>query len=149
MLVACLSSLDTFTITIRNNISLDRLRVLHCSIAELTKVLLPQKFHAIIANPPYIPTKDMNTLQEEVTCYESHVALHGGTDGLHCIEAILRQAHWILIPGGLIMLEIDPSQPNLIRDLVESSPLKHKLLFKGVHKDLYGCDRFVELERTH
>jgi release factor glutamine methyltransferase len=42
------------------------------------------QFDCILTNPPYIPTKDIPTLDPDVRDFEPHVALDGGPDGLSC-----------------------------------------------------------------
>ena len=48
----------------------------------LTPFATRPTFHAIAANPPYIPSSDLSTLQIEVRDHEPHLALDGGPDGL-------------------------------------------------------------------
>ena len=49
-------------------------------------------FDLIVSNPPYISTAEIPLLQAEVGLYESHIALHGGTDGLDIAREIWSHA---------------------------------------------------------
>ena len=49
---------------------------------DLLEPVKDRKFTAILSNPPYIPEKDIEGLQEEVRCQEPYGALSGGQDGL-------------------------------------------------------------------
>jgi release factor glutamine methyltransferase len=64
-----------------------------------------QKFDLIVANPPYIPTGDLNNLQPEVRDFEPRGALDGGADGLDFYRLIIPAAPDYLAPGGLLLLE--------------------------------------------
>jgi release factor glutamine methyltransferase len=65
------------------------------------------RFHCMIANLPYIPSDRIETLESSVKDYEPHLALDGGDSGLSLIERFLDQAPQHLIPGGVILLEVD------------------------------------------
>jgi release factor glutamine methyltransferase len=60
-----------------------------------------QTFDLIVANPPYIRSRDMNGLQPEIRNHEPRMALDGSGDGLHCIRQIIDSAHRYLRAGGL------------------------------------------------
>src|SRR5690606_15802156 len=66
----------------------------------------PQPFDIITANPPYIPSDVVPTLDANVRDYEPHLALDGGADGLDPHRKILERAHNHLRPGGLLYIEI-------------------------------------------
>ena len=40
------------------------------------------RYHAIVANPPYIRSDDIGNLQDEVRGFDPRKALDGGVDGL-------------------------------------------------------------------
>ncbi len=61
----------------------------------------------VLANPPYIPSSDMDELPEEVAGFEPHRALDGGADGLDIARRIMREAAILLRPGGLLAMELD------------------------------------------
>jgi release factor glutamine methyltransferase len=72
----------------------------------LAKVVDRRPFHLIVANPPYIPTNQIETLDRSVREYEPHVALDGGLDGLVPHRRILAEAPRHLTAGGRVYLEI-------------------------------------------
>jgi release factor glutamine methyltransferase len=57
------------------------------------------------ANPPYIKTGDISSLERQVRCYEPLAALDGGADGLDIYRILLGGLPRLMKPGGLILLE--------------------------------------------
>ena len=59
------------------------------------------RFDVIVSNPPYIPTKDIDELSEEVRLHDPVLALDGDTDGLKFYKAItvckLFKRKWIFM----------------------------------------------------
>jgi len=53
---------------------------------------LPDAFDAIVANPPYVETAAIATLEPEVARHEPRHALDGGPDGLQTIARLIEQA---------------------------------------------------------
>lgn len=98
-------------------------------------------FDIIVSNPPYIPQRDMETLEPTVVQYESHDALCGGVDGMDVIRAILRNLVSWGRSGSICWMEVDPSQPPLIHR--EAS--EHGVEYISTIQDLSGRDRFVQL----
>jgi release factor glutamine methyltransferase len=80
-----------------------------------------EKFDLIISNPPYIPIDEIETLPPTVKNYEPRLALNGGKQGFEIIERIINQAPNYLATNGLLALEIDPRQLDLIRNLTLSA----------------------------
>jgi release factor glutamine methyltransferase len=79
----------------------------------LTRMVDRQPFHLILANPPYIPTGQVETLDRSVREYEPTQALDGGLDGLVIHRRILTEAPARLVPGGRVYLEIAFDQGEL------------------------------------
>jgi release factor glutamine methyltransferase len=71
-------------------------------------------FDMIISNPPYIPEKDLETL-EDIVKKEPKVALNGGEGGVTIINTILESADQLLRRGGHIFIEIDSSNIPYIK----------------------------------
>jgi release factor glutamine methyltransferase len=95
-------------------------------------------FDRILSNPPYIPTKTVDTLMEEVRDHEPRMALDGLEDGLYFYRKIVEQSPAYLKPGGMLFLEIGYDQAAAVTALMEKD-------FTGVQvvKDLAGLDRVV------
>jgi release factor glutamine methyltransferase len=77
-------------------------------------------FDAILSNPPYIPSADIDGLEPGVRDYEPRLALDGGPDGLRVAARIIDQALPLLKPGGHLILEIGTAQERPVRALIEA-----------------------------
>ena len=64
-----------------------------------------QKYDIVISNPPYVKDSVVAALDRQVKCYESHLALKGGEDGLDYVRFLLLNYQKILKPGGILMIE--------------------------------------------
>lgn len=71
-----------------------------------------RKLHYLLANPPYIPDDEWDAVPANVKEYEPTLALRGGEDGLDLVRPILRGAARLLIPGGLVMVEVAASRAD-------------------------------------
>lgn len=67
---------------------------------------LNARFPLIVSNPPYIPAREIPTLQREVRDHEPHLALLGGEEGTEIYHRIVPQAERLLEPGGWLIFEI-------------------------------------------
>jgi release factor glutamine methyltransferase len=100
---------------------------------------LQGKLAGVIANPPYIPTDTILTLEPEVWQHEPHQALDGGSDGLDDIRHLVRAGQDFLQPGGLWLVEMMAGQGCAVRQLLE--PAIYEQI--RIVNDLAGHDRFV------
>ena len=93
-------------------------------------------FDAIIANLPYIPTSEIQSLQPEVL-HEPTIALDGGPDGLSLIRELITLAPASLNPGGLLALETNSAQPEILAPTLSN--------FRDIQilKDYQGHSRFL------
>lgn len=60
----------------------------------------------VVANPPYVPSGVIPTLDRSVRDFEPRLALDGGPDGLDPHRRLLSQLPGRLRPGGLFLVEI-------------------------------------------
>ncbi len=100
---------------LRRNIALNEIESLVTAInadvlSEKTAESAPM-YDAILTNPPYLTSQDMNELSAEVQC-EPEMALFGGEDGLDYYREILRLWTKRLKTGGFIAAEIGMGQEN-------------------------------------
>tara|TARA_Y100000590_G_scaffold410274_1_gene503171 strand:- start:410 stop:1258 length:849 start_codon:yes stop_codon:yes gene_type:complete len=68
------------------------------------------KYDLIVSNPPYIPTKDLKNLSQDIIKYEPRTALNGGVDGLDLIKKVIYKSTSLLKKNGLLAIEIGRHQ---------------------------------------
>lgn len=71
----------------------------------------------IVSNPPYIPSQDIQSLDEEVKNYDPMLALDGGEDGLHHYRQIAKVSSPLLKEGGYILLEVGIYQAQEVAEI--------------------------------
>lgn len=76
-------------------------------------------FDLIVANPPYIPSEDIDGLMPEVSRYEPRIALDGGTDGLQVFRRLIDRAPAFLNEQGWLVLEQGFDQNEAVVQLLE------------------------------
>jgi len=82
------------------------------------------RFDLIISNPPYIPSGEISSLQEEVRKHDPHSALDGGTDGLDFYRYLAGESAPYLKPGGRLMVEFGDGQEKFLPQVFESCEWK-------------------------
>lgn len=104
-----------------------------------SKIREDEKFDLIVSNPPYIPPKEKETIQEEVS-YEPDLALYTTDEkGLAFYEKIIKDAPKFLNKGGYLMFELGIGQSTSIAQLMKKAGFENiKVL-----KDLANIDRVI------
>ena len=97
------------------------------------------KFDIIVSNPPYIPTKVIETLMPEVREHEPRLALDGSEDGLLFYRRIIEGSRVHLKGGGMLFFEIGYDQGEAVSELMELAGF----IEVQVTKDYAGLDRVV------
>tara|TARA_Y100000591_G_scaffold20110_1_gene14869 strand:+ start:43 stop:885 length:843 start_codon:yes stop_codon:yes gene_type:complete len=72
------------------------------------------KFDLIVSNPPYIDTKNIKNLDDDIKKYEPLIALNGGNDGLDVIKKVIYKAKEILKIDGKLAIEIGNMQSEKV-----------------------------------
>lgn len=106
----------------------------------LEDIGISEKIDILVSNPPYIPTRDIDNLQIEVSKFEPKLALDGGEDGLDFYREIINKAPRVLKNNGLIALEVGHDQARRVIKLMEE---KEKYVDIEMTKDLAGIERVV------
>ncbi len=76
---------------------------------------------AIVANLPYIPSRDIAKLERQIRDYEPRPALDGGPDGLALIRRLVAQAPQVLTRPAWVFLEIAEDQGTAVQALLEKA----------------------------
>ena len=96
-------------------------------------------FDVLVSNPPYVPTKVVDTLPREVAAFEPHLALDGGADGLDIFRRLLDVAPALLKPGALFAVELFETATEPAAELCRAAGFTDV----RVASDMTGRPRFV------
>jgi release factor glutamine methyltransferase len=102
----------------------------------------PAQFQVILCNPPYIAQSEEGLLNPEIIGFEPQVALFGGKTGLDPYRAVTRGLTQKLAPGGVALIELDPSRAQKV-----SALFKNRGLRRSFGQDDAGVNRVLVLER--
>ena len=100
-------------------------------------------FDVIVSNPPYIPSKVIETLMPEVRDHEPIKALDGKEDGLYFYRRITEESVAYLKPGGYLLYEIGHDQGEAVSSYMRENGFDEI----EVIRDLAGLDRVVRGRR--
>jgi len=114
----------------------DRAAFLVCDYASA----LHAPFDLIVSNPPYIPSRDIDDLAIEVRAHDPHLALDGGADGLDAYRVIAPAAFELLVPRGVVVVEVGHGQEGDVVRLMAEKGLDQGAPAKA---DLNGIPRAV------
>jgi len=105
---------------------------------------ITEKFDAIIANPPYIPSPDIAGLMPEVREHDPLRALDGGKDGLDIYRHLIPHIPHFLKSGGFTLFEVGIGQADDVAGLCRNAGL----VDVSKHRDLNGIERCVAALRS-
>lgn len=75
-------------------------------------------FDLIVSNPPYIPSRDIETLEVEVREHDPRLALDGGKDGLDYYRYLIASCLPCIRSGGRFLLEVGDGQVANVAALI-------------------------------
>ena len=104
-------------------------------------LLAGERFDAIISNPPYIASAEVDALAPELA-FEPRRALDGGEDGYDFYNALTRRAADILADGGFILYEVGAGMAQSVCELARALGYAAE-----VFRDLSGIERAVLLKK--
>jgi release factor glutamine methyltransferase len=88
---------------------------------DLLAPIAGERFDLVVANPPYVPTIDRESMSVEVRDHEPALALFAGVDGLDVYRRLISAAPGVLVPGGFIALEIGYGQARAADELLAAA----------------------------
>lgn len=105
-------------------------------LSDWFSALRGDRFHLIVANPPYIAAGDPHLEQGDLR-FEPQTALASGPEGLDDLAQIAAEAPHHLEPGGWLFMEHGYDQASRVRSLLTDAG------FASIasHRDLAGIER--------
>ncbi len=91
----------------------------------------------VVSNPPYIPSKEIETLAPEILEFEPRGALDGGEDGLDIYRRLIPEA--AARATKAVLVEIGAGQQDDVVKIFQDAGLTEIQR----HKDLAGIDRVI------
>tara|TARA_A100001015_G_scaffold235195_1_gene266903 strand:- start:444 stop:1283 length:840 start_codon:yes stop_codon:yes gene_type:complete len=132
--------------TSKNAISTAKKNALKYKLTERVKFLnksyknvFSKKFDLIVSNPPYIDSKDIKNLSDDIKRYEPRLALDGGNHGLDLIKKIIYKSKHILKLNGMLALEIGNGQIKKVSKIL----IDNNFIIKHLIKDYKNNVRCV------
>jgi release factor glutamine methyltransferase len=106
---------------------------------DLLQPVKTRRVDIIVANPPYIPARDIAGLEPEVQ-KEPLLALHGGSDGLVYYHKLIEQSIHMLVPKGRLAFEVGLGQAEQVAELMRNTSGYRHI---EIVKDYGGIERVV------
>ena len=114
-----------------------------CRLGDLAEPLGSETFDLVTANPPYIPSADVDQLDRNVRDFEPRAALDGGADGFDLHRRLLAEAPAVLAADGRLYVEMQFDQGDRLKALATEASWRDV----RVLADLEGRDRVLEATR--
>ena len=107
---------------------------------KLENYIPNSSFDIIVSNPPYIPIKDLKSVDINVRDHEPKTALFVKDDPLYFYREILKFAKRHLLKHGSIYLEINDKYSEDLKNIFTDYKCRLK-------KDIYGKKRFLIIDK--
>ncbi len=102
------------------------------------------KVDFIISNPPYIPSKNIDDLQVEISNFEPRIALDGGHDGLKFYRYLLETGSDFLKSNGEMLLEIGSFNESELENILNKNRF---WISSSFIKDFQGKNRVWNIKK--
>lgn len=123
------------------NLSLEEKVIFHQGdLLSPIKGILDGKVDILVSNPPYIPSKDILSLQREVQFHEPSLALDGGIEGLDFYKRIIDEVLDFLSHQARLIFEIGHDQGDRVSGMIREMGIFSDI---RIIKDLASLDRVV------
>lgn len=111
---------------------------------DMTQDLGDASVDVLVSNPPYIASAEYLELDPSVREWEPRMALESGTTGLGATTRLLDDGRRVLVPGGLLAIELDASRAAASAGLARAAGWRDVT----VHDDLFGRARYLLARRS-
>ncbi|HEV3234973.1 MAG TPA: putative protein N(5)-glutamine methyltransferase [Candidatus Dormibacteraeota bacterium] len=102
-------------------------QVLEGNLFEPLPATLRGRVDILVANTPYVPTDEIETMPREARLHEALVALDGGPDGLDVQRQVASAASDWLAPGGHLLVETSQRQAPLTVEIFAQGGLRSRV----------------------
>lgn len=99
-----------------------------------------ERFHAVVANLPYVAPHELEGLEPEVRDWEPEMALVAPEHGLSLLRELVQRSSHVLHPGGLLALEVGAGQADAVARAMDAEPALGAPL---ILRDMARQDRIV------
>ena len=89
-----------------------------------------KKHDLIVSNPPYVSSRELPYLSEDIKKFEPRIALDGGNDGLDLIKKVIYKTKEILKINGTLALEIGNKQFRKVSKILINNNFKIEFRIK-------------------
>ena len=132
-----LNSLELAKQNAKKNNVLEQINFICCNWLD---IFVNFDFDIILANPPYIKTEVIKTLEPEVRCYDPIISLDGGKNGLDCYKKIILGLDQKLFSkNSKVLFEIGYDQAQKVEKLMKEA----NIMKTSVFKDYSNQPRFI------
>jgi len=99
---------------------LQRAKFIHCDVDNFNF----GTYDVVVSNPPYICSRRIGYLEEDIKGFEPRMALDGGGSGLETITKVIIKAKKILKTGGHLFMEIGNGQSRMVSSMLLKNGLR-------------------------
>ena len=99
---------------------LQRAKFIHCNVDNFNF----GNYDVVVSNPPYICSRRIGCLGEDIKGFEPRIALDGGSSGLETITKVIIKAKKILKTRGHLFMEIGDGQSRMVSSMLIKNGLR-------------------------
>ena len=99
---------------------LQRAKFIHCDVDNFNF----GNYDVVVSNPPYICSRRIGYLGEDIKAFEPRIALDGGSSGLETITKVIIKAKKLLKTRGQLFMEIGNGQSHMVSSVLIKNGLR-------------------------
>ena len=111
---------------------MQRAKFIHCSVDNFNF----GNYDVIVSNPPYICSRRLGYLAEDIKGFEPRMALDGGSSGLETITKVITKAKKLLKNRGHLFMEIGNGQSRVVSSVLIKNGLRLVKRFVDYNKTI-------------